>query len=100
MLRLLVLAVGVLLVVSGLVILLCTVGGAGWPVLVMGIVVLLGTVFERWRYRTVEDAAPVQSQRTGESFLDPATGEPIQVYFDPRTGERRYVSDKDIPRPQ
>jgi hypothetical protein len=62
MLRIVVIAVGALLVACGLVIMLCTVGGAGWPVVVMGILVLLGTVFERWRYRRVEDAAAGQSQ--------------------------------------
>jgi|HubBroStandDraft_6_1064221.scaffolds.fasta_scaffold1688622_1 hypothetical protein len=100
MLRVVVIAVGALLVGAGLVIMVWTVGGAGWPVLVMGILVLLGTLFERWRYRNVEDAAPVQGQRTGETFLDPTTGEPIEVYFDPRTGERRYVSNKEAPPPQ
>jgi hypothetical protein len=100
MLRLVVIALGVLLIGAGLVILLCTVGGAGWPVVVMGILVLLGTVFERWRYRNVEDAGPVRSQRTGETFLDPVSGEPIEVYFDPRTGERRYVSNKEAPPPE
>jgi hypothetical protein len=33
-------------------------------------------------------------QRTDEQFIDPTTGDPVEVMFDPRTGERRYVAGK------
>ena len=28
---------------------------------------------------------------TGEKFIDPASDKPVEVWFDPATGERRYV---------
>jgi hypothetical protein len=64
----------------------------GWQLLGIGLVVLLGTLFERWRYRRVGERADGQWQRTRERFLDPSTGEPVEVLFNARTGERRYVS--------
>jgi hypothetical protein len=63
-----------------------------WQALVTGRIILIGTLFERWRYRGVEQPPGGQWQKTGEQFLDPSTGDPIEVMFDPRTGERRYVA--------
>ena len=100
MLRLVVTAVVALFVFAGILIILCGFSGAGWQVLVFGALVLIGTLFERWRYRAVESAAGPPGQPTGEKFLDPATGQPIEVYFDPRTGERRYVADEDESAPR
>ena len=66
----------------------------GWQALALGLIVLIGTVFERWRYRRVEEQSNGQWQRTDEKFIDPSTGDPVEVMFDPRTGERRYVAGK------
>ncbi len=70
--------------------------GVGLYLLVLGAAALLGTLFERWRYRTSE-RRDAQWQRTGERFEDPATGRPVEVFFDPASGERRY-SPEDSPR--
>jgi hypothetical protein len=77
---------------------LCLFGsrGVGLYLLVLGAIALLGTLFERWRYRTSE-RRDAQWQRTGERFEDPTTGRPVEVFFDPASGERRYSSD-DSPR--
>ncbi len=64
----------------------------GWQALAIGVMVLIGTLFERWRYRHIEAPPVGQWQRTGEQFIDPSTGQPVEVMFDPRTGERRYVA--------
>jgi hypothetical protein len=64
----------------------------GWQLLGFSLLVLLGTLFERWRYRRVSERADGQWQRTSERFLDPATGQPVEVFFNPHTGERRYVT--------
>ena len=64
----------------------------GWQLLGFSLLVLLGTLFERWRYRRVSEGTNDQWQRTSERFLDPETGQPVEVLFDPRTGERRYVT--------
>jgi len=81
-------ALGAWLLVQG-------VRGPGIYVLVVGAAVCIGTLFERWRYRQ-EDSQPPQPpahwQCTGERFEDPHSGDTIEVYFDPRNGERRYVT--------
>ena len=66
----------------------------GWRALAIGVIVLIGTLFERWRYRNIEEPGKGNWQRTGEQFIDPSSGEPVEVMFDPRTGERRYVAGK------
>lgn len=66
----------------------------GWQALAIGVIVLIGTLFERWRYRHIEEPPKGDWQRTGERFIDPSTGDPVEVMFDPRTGERRYVAGK------
>lgn len=67
--------------------------GSGLALIIFGVLLLLGLVFEQ-RYR---DARPDQRpgagwQRTGERFLDEETGEWMEVWFNPSTGERRYVA--------
>ena len=64
----------------------------GWQLLVSGAIVLVGTLFERWRYRRIESPTNGRWQQTDERFIDPSTGEPVEVMFDPHTGERRYVT--------
>ncbi len=66
----------------------------GWQMLGMGLIVLAGTMFERWRYGRTEPPPDGRWQRTSERFLDPSSGETLEVLYDPRTGERRYVSAK------
>ena len=56
----------------------------------VGVAILLGTAFERWRYRKAAPAG-ARWERTGERFEDPATGEVMEVQYDRASGERRYV---------
>ena len=65
--------------------------GPGLYALGFGILILLGTVFERWRYRKYERAPGSCWQATGERFVDPTTGKNVEVFYDPVSGERRYV---------
>jgi hypothetical protein len=65
--------------------------------LVLGIVLLAVAAVERWRRKRIDMAAPVGFEPTGERFVDPASREPVRVWANPRTGERRYV--RDIARP-
>ncbi len=72
---------------------LCATGVAhgGVQTLVGGAVILVGTLFERWRYRNRNAAAAGGNwQPTGERFVDPGTGRNVEVLYDSRTGERRY----------
>jgi hypothetical protein len=94
MLRSVVIAVAAILTCIGIGLIAYGVYAPGWQVLVIGLIVLIGTLFERWRYRRIEEASNGQWQRTDERFIDPTTGDPVEVMFDPRTGERRYVAGK------
>lgn len=69
-----------------------------WPFLLMAIVVLVGVVFERRRYGAAQAAAPAGGdwRATAERFVD-ETGEPVRVWFNTATGERRYVKDDSAP---
>jgi hypothetical protein len=59
---------------------------------VAGAVILLGTLFERHRYRRLGDAPPGPGWTdTGERFRDQETGATVAVFFHAPSGERRYV---------
>lgn len=92
MLRAVVIAAGAILTCVGVGLIASGVHAPGWQALAVGVTVLMGTLFERWRYRRIEEPSNGRWQRTDEKFIDPATGDPVEVMFDPRTGERRYVA--------
>jgi hypothetical protein len=94
MLRTVVIAVAAILTCVGIVLIACGVYAPGWQALALGVIALIGTLFERWRYRQIEEPRNGRWQRTDEQFIDPSTGVPVEVMFDPRTGERRYVAGK------
>jgi hypothetical protein len=65
---------------------------AALPPGVMGALILLGTLFERYRYRRLGDAPPGAGWTdTGERFRDPETNATVAVFFHAPSGERRYV---------
>jgi len=72
--------------------------GAGAYALGAGGLIGFGVVFERWRYRPNNAGPGAGWEPTGERFEDPQTGKVMQVFYDPRSGERCYVSDSE-PRP-
>jgi fatty acid desaturase len=90
---------GALAFVAGL---LAVLGGvwqfAVWP-LILGTVLLLVALYERTRYEAGERAEgataakPEGLQRTEELFNDPTTGDLTRVWYDPQTGERRYLPE-------
>lgn len=90
MLRMVVLALGGIAVAAGVLIVATGAHGPGIYLICMGAVIILGTAFERWRYRGTPPAA-ARWERTGERFEDPATGETMEVHYDRASGERRYV---------
>jgi hypothetical protein len=94
MLRTVVIAGSAILTCVGIGLIACGVYAPGWQALVIGVIVLIGTLFERWRYRRIEAPPNGRWQRTDEQFIDPSTGDPVEVMFDPSTGERRYVAGK------
>jgi hypothetical protein len=91
MLRVVVLGFATLLSATGVFLMLKGVTGPGVQALGVGIVIILGTLFERWRY--TQSGRPLNGrwQPTGERFADPGTGKDMEVLYDPVSGERRYV---------
>jgi len=90
MLRLLVLALGGIAVAAGALLVASGTRGAGIYLLCLGAAIILGTAFERWRYRNAPPPG-ARWERTAERFEDPATGETMEVHYDRASGERRYV---------
>ncbi len=81
------LAVGVFHLITG--------AASGWPMTIWGLVLALAVVFERWRYRQHEQLGSGEWQATEERFVDPESGRLMQVFYQPTTGERRYVPISD-----
>lgn len=87
---------GAVLVVVGLAgIALTRVRAAGFPAipaLILGIVVVVTAIAEPV-YGQLTGRPPLSGgwRPTGEKFIDPASGKLVEVWSDPRTGERRYV---------
>lgn len=96
MLRALLLAGGLLLALVGL-LLLPRQPSAGLPPLVFGLLLVVGTWFERWRYKGMQRPAETRGEPTGERFIDPETGGLVEVYYDSASGERSYVKVADRP---
>ena len=90
MLRSLVLMLGIIAVAAGAFLLRAAPPGPRIYLICLGAAIIVGTAFERWRYR---NAPPAHAhwERTGERFEDPATGETMEVHYDRASGERRYV---------
>ena len=61
---------------------------------VWGVILVIGTVFERVIYKKTQAQPPGAGWvRTTERFIDDASGKPITVYIEPGTGERQYVEE-------
>lgn len=92
MLRAVVIVLAAILTCAGIALIVRGVHAPGWQLLGVGVVLLLGTLFERWRYQRLGGRPEGKWQSTGERFIDPSSGEPVEVLFNPHTGERRYVT--------
>ncbi len=89
MLRTAVLTVSVVAALIGAALLLLGRTDGGAQLLAFGVLATIATALERWRYRRQPPVAG-RWERTGERFEDPATGQPMEVLYDPTSGERRY----------
>ena len=94
MLRAVVLVLGGIAVAAGALLMSSGTRGSGIYLLCVGLAMILGTAFERWRYRTSPPAG-AHWERTSERFEDPTTGEAMEVHYDRTSGERRYVRTGD-----
>jgi len=92
MLRAFVVVLGVALALGGVI--LSVVSPSVWPagleLLIFGLLILFGTLFERWQYRKRKPRAPGTWEDTGERFRDPISGTLVEVDYNPATGERDY----------
>ena len=64
-----------------------------WPCLFMAGVLAVGVFYERNLARDGSVPRGPGWQPTAERFRDPESGEMVTVWFNPTTGERRYVED-------
>ena len=94
MLRTFLLAVGVVLFGVGLAARLAG-HPAATPMTVLGAALVVAVLVERWRYRPPMHTAEGEWVKTDERFIDPESGRPMNVLFNPRTGERRYEGSSD-----
>ena len=89
-----------LLVIGGAMLAAATFGAlACWrlsamiPLAVWGAILAGSVLVERWRYKPVTTRRPgPEWVSTNERFIDPESGETVTVYYQPSTGERRYVA--------
>jgi hypothetical protein len=64
------------------------------PLAIFGAILTLALLFERHVYKPIRPDAPGPGwEETTERFIDPQTRQSVTVYFNPRTGERRYVGE-------
>ncbi|MBX9885810.1 MAG: hypothetical protein K2X68_12645 [Novosphingobium sp.] len=64
--------------------------GGGFPLFLFAALVALGTVFDAG-YLAKRRSARGSWQRTAEREVDHQSGQILEVWYDPVTGERRYV---------
>ena len=92
MMRSAVIGIGALCFVGGLIALATGLCPPALVFMFWGAIIVLGTVYERVRYKPIESAAPGAGwTRTDERFIDDETGQPVTVWLDPASGERKYV---------
>ena len=92
MLRNVVIGIGALCLLGGLIALATGLCPPAWVFVFWGAIILLGTIYERVRYKPIETAAPGTGWlATSERFIDDETGEPVTVWIDPASGKRKYV---------
>lgn len=92
MLRSAVIGLGIFLLGCGALALVSRGYPSAFACLIWGGLIVAGVVFERVYYKPLEHAAPPGNWvRTSERFIDEETREPVTVWLDPETGERKYV---------
>jgi hypothetical protein len=65
----------------------------GVHLLGFGVVMVMGLLFERWRYRAHYKGPKSGWKSTPERFEDPETGRVLGVQYHPQSGERRYIAE-------
>ncbi len=89
-------AFGLLAAVGGIIAISVGEPLAGSWAFVTGGVLIVAALFEVTRYGPRDETTRTHDrfEPTDEVFVDPTTGERIRVWFDPRTGDRRYEPER------
>src|SRR5258708_1719697 len=67
-----------------------------WGPTIMLAILFAALLFENYRYKSVLGDIPERPwQATNERFVDPSSSQEVVVYFNPSTGERKYVAARD-----
>jgi hypothetical protein len=91
MLRWVLIAYGVLCLIGAVILLAAHVTTALVIYLAInGVLIAGGILFERSGYRSQVNRTQGKWQPTGERFNDPTTGQIVEVFYNPQTGERDY----------
>lgn len=69
--------------------------GGGPALLIVGVLAILTALLEPIYGRASGKPVDGDWRSTDEKFVDPETGKLVTVWFDPETGERRYVEESD-----
>ena len=91
--RTLALIVAALFVLGGLALGVTHGAGPAWPLVIVGVAILLSAGLER-RYRRGDDHSPAADDNwapTGEVFRDEESGQWLRVWQHRRNGARRYL---------
>jgi hypothetical protein len=67
----------------------------GPMVLILGILIAISAALEPIYGRADGKPGGAGWRSTDEKFVDPETGKLVTVWFDPETGERRYVEESE-----
>lgn len=91
MLRRVLIAYGVLCLIGAAILLVAHVTIALVIYLAINGLIIVGAIlFERSSYRSKAGRTQGNWQPTGERFNDPTSGQIVEVYYNPQTGERDY----------
>ncbi len=95
-----ILTVGILMLAAGVFLLDEGLGISLW-LFVVGGAITVGTLLERVVYKPLLRGSPGPGWvKTAERFVDPDTGQPVDVFYNPASGERQYVSQQPPQRAQ
>ena len=101
--RLFLFALGALMLAGGTILTMLAGGGIGLMIIGTLIIASLALEGRYGRPGAPTDVPPHAWELTNERFIDDETGQLLEVWIDPLTGERRYEpagSDARLPRPR
>jgi hypothetical protein len=74
--------------------------GGGLMLLIFGVLMMVTAVLEPIYGRAGAQPLDRRWQTTDERFVDPETGKLVTAWFDPQSGERRYVEENGAEPPR